>query len=288
MKKEDEHKTTFHAPKGVYSYKKMPFGLKNTGTTYQRLVDKVFKSRIGRNMEAYVEDMVIKSMDEEDMLADIQETFEREIPTIPQNTKRVPRKERFHVDKRSRQSFRRHEEVHKKTSHSRGTKSRRRPDRILRSLKGAELNYQTMGKLIIALIHAARRLKRYIQAHKITVLTNKPIRLLLLKPEKSRRMARWAIELEEQKIEYKPRNAIKAQVLADNLTETQEEDKETDSQDQEVQCIKRNQNKKANALSKLTSLTFEQFTKKVLVEKLANKSIYEKQVAEIVTEKEDS
>ncbi|GJZ87272.1 reverse transcriptase domain-containing protein, partial [Tanacetum coccineum] len=75
--KEDEYKTTFHTPKGIYYYKEMPFGLKNAGATYQRLVDKVFASQIRRNMEAYADDMVIKSMDEEDMLLDIKETFER-------------------------------------------------------------------------------------------------------------------------------------------------------------------------------------------------------------------
>ncbi|GKF00543.1 reverse transcriptase domain-containing protein [Tanacetum coccineum] len=55
----------------------MPFGLKNARATYQRLVDKVFSHQIGRNLKAYVDDMVIKSTSEEEMLRDIQETFER-------------------------------------------------------------------------------------------------------------------------------------------------------------------------------------------------------------------
>nr|GEY45538.1 reverse transcriptase domain-containing protein [Tanacetum cinerariifolium] len=75
--KEDEHKTTFHASKGVYCYKKMPFELKNTGATYKRVVDKVFERYIVRKMEAYVDDMVIKSMNEADIITDIHETFER-------------------------------------------------------------------------------------------------------------------------------------------------------------------------------------------------------------------
>ncbi|GJW02737.1 reverse transcriptase domain-containing protein [Tanacetum coccineum] len=53
------------------------FWAKNAGATYQRLVDKVFESQIRRNMEAYVDDMVIKSMDETYMITDIRETFER-------------------------------------------------------------------------------------------------------------------------------------------------------------------------------------------------------------------
>ncbi|GJY96951.1 reverse transcriptase domain-containing protein [Tanacetum coccineum] len=53
----------------------MPFGLKNAGATYQRLVDKAFDSQVGRNMEVYVDDLVIKSHTEEEMIRDINETF---------------------------------------------------------------------------------------------------------------------------------------------------------------------------------------------------------------------
>ncbi|GJW52097.1 reverse transcriptase domain-containing protein [Tanacetum coccineum] len=77
MAEGDKDKTTFFAGEGVFCYRKMPFGLKNAGATYQRLVDKVFHDQIGRNLEAYVDDIVIKSTSEEDMLADIKETFER-------------------------------------------------------------------------------------------------------------------------------------------------------------------------------------------------------------------
>ncbi|XP_071712607.1 uncharacterized protein [Rutidosis leptorrhynchoides] len=75
MAKEDEEKTSFFTSKGIYCYRKMPFGLKNAGATYQRLVDKVFRKQLGRNLEAYVDDMVIKSPEESTLLTDIQETF---------------------------------------------------------------------------------------------------------------------------------------------------------------------------------------------------------------------
>ncbi|GKB31340.1 reverse transcriptase domain-containing protein [Tanacetum coccineum] len=77
MTEEDEDKTSFFAGEGVYCYRKMPFGFKNAGATYQRLVDKVFNDYIGRNLKAYIDDMVIKSTSEEDILADIKETFQR-------------------------------------------------------------------------------------------------------------------------------------------------------------------------------------------------------------------
>ncbi|GKA07786.1 reverse transcriptase domain-containing protein [Tanacetum coccineum] len=67
MAKDDEDKTAFFACKEVFCYRKMPFGLKNARATYQRLVDKVFGDQIGRNLKAYVDDMVIKSTFEEDI-----------------------------------------------------------------------------------------------------------------------------------------------------------------------------------------------------------------------------
>nr|GEV76613.1 reverse transcriptase domain-containing protein [Tanacetum cinerariifolium] len=71
----DEEKTAFHTRQGVYCYTKMPFGLKNDGATYQRLMDKAFKSQVGRNIEVYVDDLVVKSYTEAGMMRDIEETF---------------------------------------------------------------------------------------------------------------------------------------------------------------------------------------------------------------------
>nr|GEX12912.1 reverse transcriptase domain-containing protein [Tanacetum cinerariifolium] len=71
----DEKKTAFHTGQGVYCYTKMPFGLKNAGATYQRLMDKAFESQVGRNIEVYVDDLVVKSHTEDEMVGDIEETF---------------------------------------------------------------------------------------------------------------------------------------------------------------------------------------------------------------------
>nr|GEV13967.1 reverse transcriptase domain-containing protein [Tanacetum cinerariifolium] len=91
----DKEKTNFFTGKGVFYYRKMPFGLKNAGVTYQRLVDKVFNNQIEQNLKAYVDDMVIKSTFEEDMLMDIQETFDR-LRSI--NMKLNPKKCSFNVE----------------------------------------------------------------------------------------------------------------------------------------------------------------------------------------------
>ena len=57
MAEEDQEKTAFITSQGLYCYKVMPLGLKNTGVTYQRLVKKMFSRQIGRNMEVYVDDL---------------------------------------------------------------------------------------------------------------------------------------------------------------------------------------------------------------------------------------
>ncbi|XP_076937122.1 uncharacterized protein LOC143604571 [Bidens hawaiensis] len=76
-----------------------------------------------------------------------------------------------------------------------------------------------LEKLILALVYAARRLRRYFKGHPINVLTGYKLKNYLSKPELSGRLAKWAIELGEHMIEYKPRPAIKGQVLADFVTE---------------------------------------------------------------------
>ncbi|GJS42522.1 reverse transcriptase domain-containing protein [Tanacetum coccineum] len=75
MAEEYEEKTAFITSQGIFCYAKMPFGLKNAGATYQRLVDRAFQKQIGRNLEVYVDDLVIKSHTEEEIIRDIAETF---------------------------------------------------------------------------------------------------------------------------------------------------------------------------------------------------------------------
>ena len=53
----------------------MSFGLKNAGATYKRLMNKMFTHQIGRNVQVYVDDMLVKSLREEDHLDDLKETF---------------------------------------------------------------------------------------------------------------------------------------------------------------------------------------------------------------------
>ncbi|GJR37300.1 hypothetical protein Tco_1212984 [Tanacetum coccineum] len=93
--KKDEEKMAFYTREGVFCYKRLPFRLKNVGTTYQRLIDKVFSFQVGRNMEVNADEMVIKSDSEEEMLVDIKENLER-LRVI--NLKLDPKKCSFRVE----------------------------------------------------------------------------------------------------------------------------------------------------------------------------------------------
>ena len=75
MAKEDQKKTAFITSQGLYCYKVIPFELKNAGATYQRLVNKMFSKQIGRNMEVYMDDMLIKSKEKSAHLDNLQEAF---------------------------------------------------------------------------------------------------------------------------------------------------------------------------------------------------------------------
>ena len=72
---EDEDKTAFTIDRGLYCYKVMSFYLKNIEATYQRLVNKVFANLIGKTMEVYVDDMLVKSLKKEDHVIDLRELF---------------------------------------------------------------------------------------------------------------------------------------------------------------------------------------------------------------------
>ena len=71
-----------------------------------------------------------------------------------------------------------------------------------------------MEKMILVLVTTSRKLRHYFQAHTVEVPTEYPMKQILHKPESSRRMIKWAIELSEFDIKYKPRTAVKGKILA--------------------------------------------------------------------------
>ncbi|GJV10666.1 reverse transcriptase domain-containing protein [Tanacetum coccineum] len=195
MAEMDEEKMAFHTPHGVYCYTKMPFGLKNAEATYQRLVDKAFEKQVGRNLEVYVDDLVIKSHTEAELLRDIKKTFHPEgIKPCSQKIELVlqlpsPRtiKEVQSLNGKlaglNRAGFQTTETAYIRTSHVGGTKAKRRANNVL--------------------IRLPRSGWRCLDDRKG------------LNPDAN---LFW-----EHNITYRPRTSVKGQILADFLVEKPEE-----------------------------------------------------------------
>ena len=76
MDPDDQEKTSFVTAQGTYCYRVMPFGLKNAGATYQRLVKRMFQKQIGTTMEVYIDDMLVKSPTAKLHIAHLSEAFQ--------------------------------------------------------------------------------------------------------------------------------------------------------------------------------------------------------------------
>ena len=76
MDPNDQEKTSFVTAQGTYCYRVIPFGLKNAGATYQRLVNRMFQKKIGVTMEVYIDDMLVKSTTAELHIAHLSEAFQ--------------------------------------------------------------------------------------------------------------------------------------------------------------------------------------------------------------------
>ncbi|GJS63475.1 reverse transcriptase domain-containing protein [Tanacetum coccineum] len=196
-------------------------------------------------MEVKADDIVIKSNDEEEMLADIKETLDglRAINMklnpkkcsfgieegifsghliIKQGIKASPLKVKAISDLQPPKSVGEictSEKMFQWTAEA--DEAFRRMKKLLEALlTEAELGYLELEKLILALVYAARRLQRYFQAHLIQVLNDKPIKQILARLEKSGRIAKWSIELGEHEIKFRGINSVKGQILADFLAKT--------------------------------------------------------------------
>ncbi|GJT50542.1 hypothetical protein Tco_0976699 [Tanacetum coccineum] len=218
MSEGGEDKTAFFAGKGVFCYLKIRFGLKNARATYQRLVDKLFYDQIGRNLKAYVDNMVIKSTSKEDMLVNIKEILER----FRSINMKLNQKSAFLALKRAyaqghikpqwkisslqpfpikRSSTPVNEEIYGGLANAHSTDARRGSDNVPHSFDKEHKRslIRKKGR------RAAKRLRRYFQSHMVTILTDFPIKQTLTKPKKSGRVAKRAIELGEHDIVFQKR-----------------------------------------------------------------------------------
>ncbi|GJW30271.1 reverse transcriptase domain-containing protein [Tanacetum coccineum] len=94
---------------------------------------------------------------------------------------------------------------------------------VSHTLQGPELNYSPMEKLVLSLVFAAKRLRRYFQAHPIAVITDQPIKQIMSCPDVAGRLQKWSVMQGEHNITYRLRTSVKGQILADFLIEKLDE-----------------------------------------------------------------
>ncbi|XP_030963818.1 uncharacterized protein LOC115984983 [Quercus lobata] len=204
---------------------------------------------IGRNIEVYVDNMLVKSLDEGSHLDDLQETFETlrryKMKLNPSECAFGVSSEKFlgfmvsqrgieaNLDKiqaiLDMEPLKNIKEVQSLTGRVTALNSsalireegkvQKPVNNTSRALKGAEGRYPLIEKLAFALITASRKLRHYFQVHVISVMTNHPLRKAMNKLKAARRLIQWAVELSEFDIRYQPRNAIKTQALVDFIAE---------------------------------------------------------------------
>ncbi|GJR39861.1 reverse transcriptase domain-containing protein [Tanacetum coccineum] len=191
----------------------------------ERLVNKVFQSNLAKTLEVYMDDLVIKSRTEHEIIRDMEKTFKtlRDI-----NMKLNPKKCTFGIEEGTFLGYKVNTEgIMKCTKKSdfqwtaeaeaAFKEMKKRPVSgsskrvasaweakqmpvyfVSRTLQGPEINYTSMEKLVVALVHASKRLKRYFQDHTIIIITYQPIKQILPRPEVVGRLQKWSIELVER------------------------------------------------------------------------------------------
>ena len=83
MALDDQEKTSFITPTGNYHYNVMPFGLKNVGSTYQRMITRIFEPQLDKNIKVYIDDMVVKNKVESEHINSLRNIFGKETQTAP-------------------------------------------------------------------------------------------------------------------------------------------------------------------------------------------------------------
>ncbi|KAI3746327.1 hypothetical protein L6452_08755 [Arctium lappa] len=196
----------------------MPFGLKNAGSRYHRLVNKMFKERLGNTVEVYIDGMLVKSRQAVDHMEHLRQPFDI---LRKYCMKLIPTKCSFGVSAGKFLGYmvtRRGIEANPDQIKAIVEIKSRRNFKEVQCLTGrvAALNrYSSMEKLLLSLVTSAKKLRHYFESHPITAVTNFPLKSVLRKPELTGRLAKWSIYFNSYDIDFKSRTTIKSQVLAD-------------------------------------------------------------------------
>nr|XP_023906298.1 uncharacterized protein LOC112018021 [Quercus suber] len=231
----------------------MPFGLKNAGSTYQRMMMKIFEPQLGRSVEIYIDDMVVKSKMVSEHETDLTSIFE----ILRKHKLRLnPSKCSFGVSSGKFSGYMvAHRGIEVNLDQIRAINSLQPPrnpkevqrltgmtaalNRFISSLKSiyidngiqrpvyyvskslheAKVRYLPLEKAILAVVHATRKLPHYFQAHTVVVLTQYSFKSVLRSADYTGRITKWDIILGAFNIKYIPRTSVKGQILIDLAAE---------------------------------------------------------------------
>ncbi|KAI3685619.1 hypothetical protein L6452_34870 [Arctium lappa] len=220
MHSDDQEKTAFMTDKGIYCYKVMPFGLKNASSTYQRLVNMMFKEHLGDTMEVYIDDMLVKSKHADDHIGHLKQSFdilrEYKMKLNPTKCSFGVRAGKFLGYMVTRRGIEANPEQIKVIVE---LKSPRNFKEVQRLTGHAETRYASIEELLLSLVMAAKKLRQNFESHPIIVVTNFPLKSVLRKPELTGRLAKWNIYLINFDMDFKPKTAIKSQVQVDFVSD---------------------------------------------------------------------
>nr|GEX42962.1 reverse transcriptase domain-containing protein [Tanacetum cinerariifolium] len=275
MAKEDEEKTAFIISQGIFYYSKMPFGLKNAGATYQRLVDKVFQKQIGRNLECTKKSDFQWTLEAEGAFKEMKQSI-AELPMLMAPKEKEELIMYLAAAKEALSAVLMTERYGKQVP----------VYFVSHALQGPEINYTLMEKLILTIV-SARMEFTYALRFRFNATNNEAeYEALIAGLRIARQMgvqnlqanvdSKLAANQVNRIYIAKESSMIRYLEKVKNLANTFKEFS--------IKQIPRGENKKADALSKITSTSFAHLSKQVLVEELREKAIDEKEILAVVEE----
>jgi hypothetical protein len=250
MKESDQLATSFITPSGMYCYVTMPFGLRNAGVTYQRCMQYVFGDHIERTVEAYVDDIVVKTRKADDLVSDlhfISQLGEKSLPLY----RLLKKHKRFSWTVEAQEVLDQLKEslthapiltppqdseplylyvaattqlvsaviMVERAEEGHALLVQQPVYYISEVLSETKARYPQVQKLLYAVVLARRKLRHYFVAHPVTVVSSFPLGEIIRNRDAAGRIAKWSVELMGEALAYASRKAIKSQILADFVAE---------------------------------------------------------------------
>ncbi|GJR24714.1 hypothetical protein Tco_0973241 [Tanacetum coccineum] len=205
MAEDDKEKTRFYKEEGVYCFTHMPKELKNSTATLQRMMEKVLADQRGRNMEIYLEEIVIKSKKEQDLVQGVEEILRKlkrvYIKIDPIMSSFGVKEGRFLGQMVTREG----KDLVGRTKPKNPSKDKKEIEQIanIGYSKGrrsydamSTICYTPTEKMVQGLIHTTRSLRAIFRKHKVKVVTDEPMEIILKLSGREGRLAKWATKVQ--------------------------------------------------------------------------------------------